>query len=192
MKLNFNLLGLLFIGCLCILSCGKDEEEDEISPTIECGNFTCENGSTCVDGVCDCPVGYSGNSCETRLDPTNVKLTGVLVKDFPVSDPFGTAWDDDGKADLTFAIYEETDLLYAHTEIATDADPNDDHGFTVTTFTFVDPNTNYIIRLLDSDGAGADEMSSYTFKPVLPIGTSGILSLTGGSSQIDLTLEYIY
>ena len=35
----------------------------------DCGNRTCFNGGTCVDGVnsftCNCAKGYTGNHCQT-------------------------------------------------------------------------------------------------------------------------------
>jgi hypothetical protein len=31
----------------------------------KCGSTSCQNGGTCVDGVCECPQGYSGNGCQT-------------------------------------------------------------------------------------------------------------------------------
>ena len=191
MKLNLNLLGLLFVTCLLIVSCGKDEE-DNSGPNVDCGDYTCTNGGTCEDGACECLEGYEGNSCETRLEPTNVRLTGVLVKDFPLTDASGMAWDSDGKVDLIFSIHKGTQPLYTHTTVIQEANPNDDHNFTVSTVTFDDPTANYIIKLLDSDGSDADEISSYTFKPTLSEGTGGVLNLTGGSSQIDLTLKYVY
>ena len=33
--------------------------------TNKCGNTTCQNSGTCTNNICVCPVGYSGNSCQT-------------------------------------------------------------------------------------------------------------------------------
>lgn len=30
----------------------------------KCGNTTCQNGGTCDNNKCVCPVGYSGNACQ--------------------------------------------------------------------------------------------------------------------------------
>lgn len=37
-------------------SCSKDE----------CKDVICKNGGTCEAGICKCPIGYIGSSCETR------------------------------------------------------------------------------------------------------------------------------
>lgn len=44
----FIALGLSF----SVASCGK------------CRKVECDNGGECVDGTCDCPAGFSGESCE--------------------------------------------------------------------------------------------------------------------------------
>jgi hypothetical protein len=36
-------------------SCSKDE----------CKDVVCNNGGTCVDGTCSCPLGYEGSTCQT-------------------------------------------------------------------------------------------------------------------------------
>lgn len=39
-----------------ITSCNKDE----------CKDVVCNNGGTCIAGVCSCPTGYEGVNCDTR------------------------------------------------------------------------------------------------------------------------------
>lgn len=34
-----------------------------------CEGVVCQNGGTCGDGGCACPVGYTGTLCETKVDP---------------------------------------------------------------------------------------------------------------------------
>ena len=36
-----------------------------VSCKNKCGSTTCQNGGTCDNNVCICPIGYSGNSCQT-------------------------------------------------------------------------------------------------------------------------------
>ncbi len=49
-----KLLLICLVGCLSVLQSCKDE----------CKDVTCENGGTCVEGTCDCPDGYAGDTCE--------------------------------------------------------------------------------------------------------------------------------
>lgn len=31
----------------------------------KCGSTTCQNGGACTDNLCVCPIGFSGNACQT-------------------------------------------------------------------------------------------------------------------------------
>jgi hypothetical protein len=37
--------------------------------TDECAGMVCKNGGICNNGICKCPAGYEGNTCETKTDP---------------------------------------------------------------------------------------------------------------------------
>jgi len=60
-----------------------------------CGKNGCENGGTCVDGTCECPVGYHGEHCELQSEPINAMITHIDVVNF-----FEAQWDASSDADI--------------------------------------------------------------------------------------------
>ena len=42
-----------------------------------CGDMACKNNGICVDGVCDCPEGFTGTTCEIDLNQKLKRLTRV-------------------------------------------------------------------------------------------------------------------
>ena len=62
--INFlTLISLLLLTLLLTESCDKPED---------CTNTICNNGGTCVEGVCDCPDGVIGTNCES-FDLTQIQ-----------------------------------------------------------------------------------------------------------------------
>ena len=60
---KFNFLGLVAVlftamTMMTLVGCGD-----------ECKDVECQNTGTCIEdtGLCDCPVGYGGDLCETLL-----------------------------------------------------------------------------------------------------------------------------
>lgn len=79
-SLIFTLLG--------IVGCSKEKDEDA------CNGKTCKNGSTCVDGVCDCPPNYTGSDCGTQITPSQISIERIEVKQWPPLTPNGNNWDE--------------------------------------------------------------------------------------------------
>jgi len=38
-----------------------------------CATRFCQNGGVCIEGICDCPAGFTGANCELSLDPCDRK-----------------------------------------------------------------------------------------------------------------------
>jgi hypothetical protein len=191
--LRFQTLNTLLFFALLVLSCGKDDNGQNSDPL--CSNVECNNGAPCVSGICDCPPRYEGPTCDIPVTPIAVELVQVIVKNFPTTDAFGSGWDEDfGKADISFRILSDSDVIYEHSNFVENANPDDDHMFTVTGFSFTDVKQELQIQLLDNDGSEpADIIDSYLFVVYSEsTGFPGLLELRGGSSQFDLILNYIH
>lgn len=68
-------LGIWTIGILCLLvlaACKKDP----------CEELLCQNGGTCMEGICECPAEYEGEFCETLLQ---VKFLGTYDASYDCS-----------------------------------------------------------------------------------------------------------
>ncbi|MCD6062358.1 MAG: EGF-like domain [Flavipsychrobacter sp.] len=64
---NIAFSALLALGAFTAMTytaCNKDECEDVV----------CQNGGTCVDGVCQCSTGWEGTLCDTK---SNAKFVGT-------------------------------------------------------------------------------------------------------------------
>lgn len=74
-KKPFKLLFIAFLLCagtLLFSGCDKDDDEDDMKDDNPCEQLECQNGGTAIRDVelggcrCICPVGFSGENCETQ------------------------------------------------------------------------------------------------------------------------------
>ena len=193
MKKTLSLLSLLLIF---FISCSKDDNNDGCTP------INCLNGGTqTADCGCDCPDGYTGADCSTKLIPSSVKITKVEVKKFPDTNN-GNWWDtfpSNSDADIYFTIEDESDVeIYSQPTYYEDAS-----GLNVTypfildpTLTINDVASNHTIYLFDLDDNLDDFISLIVFKPYDSSRDGFPSTVTIANStdtfECDITLEYTF
>ena len=64
-----GLLGLSLLGLGYFVLSNPDRNAAE--KTDPCENIRCLNEGVCNNGTCDCPSGYTGNRCQTKINPEN-------------------------------------------------------------------------------------------------------------------------
>lgn len=75
---------LAFMSVLYISSCNN--KAPGLSP-FSCENVNCQNGGTCNQGQCTCPVGYQDSRCST---PSKAKFVGIwnIIETVTASDTY--------------------------------------------------------------------------------------------------------
>ena len=128
----------------------------------KCGSTVCQNGGTCSNNVCVCPVGYSGNSCQQSWSSTAVgTYTCTRSSCSPVV----------------------SGVSYWQSTITTDATNG---GYTIDISNFNNSNTTVVATI---DSASNSYIQNITISPSLGAGAnaSGYLSITGSVTTITLT-----
>lgn len=95
-KIIFTLVVMLF------LACGKNEKNCP----------TCENGGTCIQGQCQCPIGWTGEFCQIEQAPTSMKIITVKLTKWPAADQQGAGWDLLDGPDIYLIIKDGATILY--------------------------------------------------------------------------------
>lgn len=66
---------VLAFGSVLYSSCEKDKTTQSVD--TKCSNVVCQNGGSCIEGVCYCPAGYEGDKCEIASVNRYVGTWGV-------------------------------------------------------------------------------------------------------------------
>ena len=185
-SLKYITLAVLFIT---ISSCQKDE----IAQIDPCDGMVCTNGS-CIDGECDCEVGYTGSNCSSEKIPSKIILTDIvhlLSQEFDSNSNF---WDLTGgnKADIFVKIYPELNPNDAGVSgVLNDQTHNEKASFQIN-YTVNKPTEVYVIELWDDDEI--DELMSWgSFIPYKANSDFPQIRSFGqatGAQQIELNLSY--
>ena len=150
-----NIILLLLLPLSILTSCKKDL----------CQGVVCQNGGTCLNGLCSCPTGYEGPACEKEKTPKNISITGVRLLSFPTTKPNGAGWD--------ILPSSGPDLFFTLTDVTTKKIISPYPGFYASNATntilplnmpvntpikITDVKNRYEINLYDWDQVGSDEL----------------------------------
>lgn len=150
--------GLVFLLAL-VNGCKKDA----------CDDVTCRNEGICINGTCDCAVGYTGPFCEDQITPQKVIITSIRVTKFLPTDDNGAGWDLSSGADIFVSIDYNGAEIYESDIFYENADPNFTYSFSPTqNLSFENPLDRYTIWIIDydtldpNDYIGGIEFSPYS------------------------------
>ena len=130
-----------------------------------CAGVTCLNGGSCVNGVCNCPTGYTGANCGSEVTPSSMRITKITVTNF-VND----GWDvfPASSPDIFITVGTGTSCssgLYTSTYYQ-DAYPGPNYDFIPSSpLVISNPTTPVAICLYDDDLSGSEFMSGVNFTP---------------------------
>ena len=185
---------MLFAASISINSCSKEEEKD-------CTN--CLNGGVFVNNQCNCPEGYTDSICSTQVTPKKVRISSVIIRDFPAyngNDYWDNGDDDYRKPDIYFKIVkDDVPIFNMHSFHSTfqNADNRNDMLIMITYFDITDFNSQYSIELWDEDHYYPDYedelMLSLNFIPYSSTGGfPSTLYVEGPWGNVIFELEVLY
>ena len=87
--LAFSVIGL----GMYVWSTSGVGKPDKVATNL-CENINCQNGGNCVHGTCNCPSGYTGDRCQTKVQPSDpcknmICLNGGICRDGKCDCPSG-------------------------------------------------------------------------------------------------------
>ena len=181
---------ILFYSLAFLTSCNSDDAVDL------CENIVCVNGGTCVNGICDCPEGFSGPDCSNQLAPSIITITKVRVTKYPATTSNGAGWDLTSGPDIYPAIFDADNNLVWKSNTYKENASSQVYDFVIPNGLEIDkPEENLVvIGLYDFDSIDQDDLMGWisTYLYLESNGFPEVISLNSPASSVgfELDLEY--
>jgi PKD repeat protein len=179
----------------------KEKKHDKISKNVvistpdPCLNVTCDYGD-CVNGACLCYDGYTGVNCSQQITPNSLKITQIVVKQFPITTSTGAGWDlNDGPDLYVYMTDNNFNEIYDSPNYFTNATSPGIYKFTPNpSINLPNPNGEYIIGLFDFDSTSDDDlMWSGSFIPYNSTNNfPDVITYSGNGVEIDIYYSYAW
>lgn len=133
---------------------------------MACGD-SCLNDGTCVNGDCDCAVGFSGPDCSDQITPTKISIEKIELTRFPAVEQNGAGWDLTSGPDIFVTMSYNNVDIYNHPSTYENANASETYVFTPSiNLNIENPDDKYVISLYDFDSFDPDDfMGGIEFVP---------------------------
>ena len=128
-----------------------------------CEGVICFVGN-CDNGICVCPVGYTGDDCGTEITPSKILVSAIRVLEFPGSKENGDPWDISDNPDLGAILFKNGDLIWESSVIFFDVEFGEIYSFgSIPPIDITDVEDMYTLNLVDDDDGSVEFMGEYSF-----------------------------
>ncbi|HBX50298.1 MAG: hypothetical protein A2275_10445 [Bacteroidetes bacterium RIFOXYA12_FULL_35_11] len=97
-----------------------------------------------------CSLGYTGESCQTQVTPSKIKIDYIKIDSFPTFIN-GHTWDVSDGPDLFISIYKDSLLIYQSLVNNNATNTRDYYFYPNPVIEIKDMSANYTVKLFDDD-----------------------------------------
>ncbi|WP_417354714.1 hypothetical protein [Flavobacterium sp.] len=122
----------------------------------------CSSDDSDIDLLNECPEGYMGANCDVKKTPSKIKVTKIVLKEFPHLKPDGSNWDSwldstGSEPDIIIVLWKNSQPIYV-SDVSYDVSNNTDITLNIfPPLEIIEPNIQYTLGILDYDNGNVED-----------------------------------